>query len=294
LSGINAGQETVFEGTEFKIQYLINEDESGNFLHFLLITLTLILLLFSWNKNDRYINVYIFTVLFSIILFSGLLKWQPWGTRLQLPIFSLGIPIIVYAVDRFRKSQTIILVLFLGLSIFSLPYLFLNSTRPLVPLFSADSNLRSNKVKHFFSNRPDLYQEYKEIIAPFYQDSSVLHADRLRMYFSSNKSLYQDYSSVMDAVNELDEEFLGLHLGRNDWEYPIWVMADRLNTNGEPGFIHVGVENESQILDSNPDFVPKYVISTDYLHLSEIMQTSYEIMVDTKSIDLLVNSADPE
>ncbi len=112
------------------------------------------------------------------------------------------------------------------------------------------------------------------------------------MYFSSNKSLYQDYLLVMATVNELDEEFLGLHLGGNDWEYPIWVMADRLDSSGVPGFIHIGVENDSQILGSNFDFIPKYVISTDNLHLSEIMQNTYETVIDTESIDLLVISAD--
>jgi len=292
LNGIDPAQDTVFQGTDFKINYLINEDESGNFIHFILLTITLVLLLFSWKKNASNINIYVITVLLSIILFSGLLKWQPWGTRLELPIFSLGIPVIVYAVDRLRRSQTVILVLFVGLFIYSLPYLFLNSTRPLVPLFSDSSILRSSKIKHFFSDRPELYDEYKEIISPFYQDSSVLRADRQKLYFSSNKRIYQDYLSVMEKVNELDEEYLGLHLGANDWEYPIWVLADRLGSRSEPGFIHVGVEDLSNGLDINPDIIPKYIISSDHNYLSDVMNKEYELVVDTESIDLLVGSAD--
>jgi hypothetical protein len=292
LKAIDSGTDTVFQDTEFKIQYLINEDESGNLFHFILITLAIVLLLFSWKKNKPIINALIVSVVFSIVLFSGLLKWQPWGTRLQLPIFSLGIPIIVYLVDRFRKSQTITLILFLILTVYSLPYIFLNSTRPLVPLFSAESNLRSNKIKQFFSNRPDLYDEYQEIISPFYQDRSVLHTDRQRMYFSSNKSLYQDYSSVMEIVNELDVENVGLHLGGNDWEYPIWVLADRINHDGVPGFVHVGVEDISKIKDSNSNQLPKYIISTDPSRLSEVTNITYDIIVDTDSIDLLGQSMD--
>ncbi len=292
LSGIDPEHDTVFLGTDFNIKYLINEDESGNFIHFILLTITLILLLFSWKKNAPYINVYVVTVFFSIILFSGLLKWQPWGTRLELPIFSLGIPVIVYAVDRLKRSQTMILVLIIGLFIYSLPYLFLNRTRPLVPLFSDASILRSTKIEHFFSNRPDLYDEYKEIISPFYQDSSVLRTDRQKLYFSSNKSIYQDYLSVMEMVIELDEEYLGLHLGADDWEYPIWVLANRLDSRSEPGFIHVGVEDHSNVLDRNPVIIPKYIISSDHKHLSEVMNKTYELLVDTETIDLLVGSAD--
>ncbi len=292
LSGIDPEHDTVFQGTDFKIKYLINEDESGNFIHFILLNITLVLLLVSWKKNAPYINIYVISLFLSIILFSGLLKWQPWGTRLELPIFSLGIPVIVYAVDRLRKSQTVIFVLFIGLFICSLPYLFLNSTRPLIPLFSDSSILRSSTIKHFFSNRPDLYDEYSEIISPFYQDSSVFRADRQELYFSSNKRIYQDYLSVMEMVNELDEEYLGLHLSANDWEYPIWVLADRLDSRSEPGFIHVGVEDQSSILDRNPSIVPNYIISSDHKHLSDVMNKTYELLVDTESIDLLVGFAD--
>lgn len=292
LSSIDPEQDTVFQGTDFKIKYLINEDESGNFIHFILLSITLVLLLFSWKKNAPNINAYLITVFLSIFLFSGFLKWQPWGTRLELPIFSLGIPVIVYAVDRLKKSQSVIFVLFIGLSIYSLPYLFLNNSRPLVPLFSDSSILRSNKIKHFFSNHPDIYDEYKEIISPFYQNSSVLRTPRQELYFSSNKSLYEDYLSVMETVNELDEEYLGLHLGADDWEYPIWVLADRLDSMSEPGFIHVGTEDQSSILDRNPSIIPKYIISSDHKHLSEVMNKTYELLVDTESIDLLVSSAD--
>jgi len=291
LNAIDPGQEAVYQGTEFKIQYLINEDESGNFFHFILLTYALVFLLFSWKKNDPYLNIYTISVLFSIILFASMLKWQPWGTRLQLPIFSLGIPIIVYSVDRLRRSQAVILILFLSLTIYSLPYLFLNNSRPLVPLFSESSKFRSNKIKQFFSNRPDLYDQYKEIISPFYQDISVLHTDRQRMYFSSNKGLYQDYSSVMKIVNELDQEKLGLHLGENDWEYPIWVMSNRLDSEGLPGFIHVGVDNESRKLGGDPLIAPKYIITTmDHSDLSEKLHISYKTVIDTDSIDLLERS----
>jgi len=287
LNAIDPGQETVFQGTEFQIQYLINEDESGNFIHFLLLTFALIFLFFSWNKNDPYLNIYTISVLFSIILFSGLLKWQPWGTRLQLPIFSLGIPIFVVLVDRLRKFNSIIIILFLGLTIYSLPYLFLNSTRPLVPLFSDSSSLRSNKIKQFFSDRPDLYDEYKEIISPLYKDVSVLRTDRSQQYFSSYSSIYQHYSVVMNAVNQLNEKVIGLELGSNDWEYPIWVFAGNNAIRRSPVFFHVGVENITKDLGLRFVNLPDYVISSKGDFSIFFKEMDYKIIVDTPTLDLL-------
>jgi len=182
----------------------------------------------------------------------------------------------------------LILIMVLCLSFYSLPYLFLNSTRPLVPLFSDNSAFKSNQVKKFFSNRPNLYTEYREIIAPFYKDISVLHTDRQEMYFSSNVGMYQDYLTVMNAVNELDEEYLGLHLGSNDWEYPIWVMADRLGSEEYPKFIHFEVENESKKLETYLDILPRYVISSGNSLSVGLSINNYSIIIDTPTIDLLI------
>ncbi len=281
-------QQTTFSDTEFQIKYLINEDESGNFFHFILLTITFLLLPKLINKKDILLAAYASSVLLSIILFSALLKWQPWGVRLQLPIFFLGIPIIIYVFERMRISKTLTLIMVLCLSFYSLPYLFLNSTRPLVPLFRDNSAFKTNQVKKFFSDRPNLYTEYREIIAPFYKDISVLHTDRQEMYFSSNVGMYQDYLTVMNAVNELDEEYLGLHLGSNDWEYPIWVMADRLGSEGYPKFIHFDVENESKKLETYLDILPRYVISAGNSLSVGLSHNNYSKIIDTPTIDLLI------
>ena len=70
------------------------------------------------------------------------------------------------------------------------------------------------------------------------------------------------------------------------------MLADRLDSRSEPGFIHVGIEDQSKIIDKNPDINPKYIISSDHEHLSEVMNRAYEILLDTESIDLIVGFAD--
>jgi len=287
LAENNINPDFTFANTVFVIEFLINEDESGNFPHFVLLLLGL--MIYPWIKDSKRNNLsaYLISILFSAALFPLTIKWQPWGSRLQLPIFFMGAPLIGYLTDKIRRPKLINILIALSLVAYSLPYLTLNDTRPLIPLFKRSSPLRNNSIKRFFSDRPDLYNEYSEIIAPLYKDVSILRTDRSQQYFSSNSSLYQDYLVVMTAVNQLDEKVIGLELGNNDWEYPIWVFADQHATKGSSEFVHVGVDNITRILDPIPDKLPEYIISTKGQSSIFIGKYNFEIVIDTSEIDLL-------
>ncbi len=279
-------QDTTFPGTKFQIRFLINGDESVNPIHLVLISIIILLFVVKREKRDLNLYTHIITVILSIILFSWLLKWQPWGSRLQLPIFVLGAPLVGYYFDKVNQSRVINFVITVSLILYCIPFVFLNSTRSLIPLFNSESPLRSNQVKRFFSDRPKLYAEYSEIIGPFYKDMSVLNTNRQVLYFSSSIGLYEDYQTVIAVVADLNEEYIGLDLGGNDWEYPIWVFAKSSDSEGYPNFIHVGVEDISQRLNDKPDLYPDYVISTRVPPGGWLMDNNYEIIVDTPSIDL--------
>ncbi|MFV2015113.1 MAG: glycosyltransferase family 39 protein, partial [Candidatus Heimdallarchaeota archaeon] len=74
LQGQINSSATTFPGSEFEIQYLINEDESGNFLHFVLLITSLFFISRKRTTKDDYIPFYFFSVTASILLFSALLK----------------------------------------------------------------------------------------------------------------------------------------------------------------------------------------------------------------------------
>jgi hypothetical protein len=277
---------TTFSGTDFQIRYLINEDESGNLVHFISLVIILLIIPLRWSTRDRGQIIWAFSVMLAIGLFSALLKWQPWGSRLQLPIFSLGAPLVGLFFKDSRRFGFFPLVLTSLLFLSSLPFLFLNETRPLVPLFKDSSRMGPKNVRRFFSNRPSLYEEYAQIISPYYQDMSILSTDRQTLYFSGNMSIYEDYKTVMNQVNLLNEDQIGLYLGTNHWEYPIWVLADRLQGVGYPEFYHLGVENISQLLDNSLETDPEFVISTRMPIDGRIGEYFYELILDTPSIDL--------
>lgn len=279
-------QDTTFPGASFQIRFVINDDESGNPIHLLLILISIFLVIISRKQKDLNLYPHIGAIILSIFLFSLILKWQPWGSRLQLPIFMFGAPLVGYYFDRVNQSKVINLVVSLSLIFYCIPFIFLNSTRPLVPIFPSESPLRSNQVKRFFSNRPKLYSEFSEIIAPFYKDLSILNSDRQVLYFSSTMGIYEDYLTVTDFIRGIDEEYIGLDLGGNDMEYPIWVFVKRFDFERIPIFIHVGIEDISQRLIEKSDFYPDYIISTKFSPWGWLTENGYEVIVDTPSIDL--------
>ena len=182
---------TTYAGSDFEIRYLINEDESGNLLHFLIIFLALVKIPVNWKTGDQLQRIWAIAVILAVILFSGLLKWQPWGSRLQLPIFTLGAPLVGSLIHKTRKTKLLPLVLSVLLIVYSLPFLFLNDSRPLVPLFKENSRFGPILVKRFFSNRPYLYDEYATIISPYYKGISVLSTDRTALLFAANEQAYR-------------------------------------------------------------------------------------------------------
>jgi hypothetical protein len=279
--------ESTFPGATFQVQYLINEDEAGNLLHFILLTVIIVLTVWYQRLKDEHSWKYISGIIISIVLFSLMIKWQPWGVRLQLPIFMLGGPLVGYGIEKLKLSKIATLICVIGLITYSLPYLTLNSTRPLVPILPKGSPLRSNRVRRFFSNKPTLYNEYAEIIAPYYKDQSVLYADRESQYFFSNYSIYQDYQAVMDVVNGFSVDTIGLLFDNNDWEYPIWVMADSHAYVGTPTFKHIIFRNTSGEGICNGAYLPRYVISTQMLKDGLICGIKYNEIVTTSSLSLL-------
>jgi len=287
LGKYNNDPRYIFPESKFEIKYSINEDEAGNFLHFGLLCITVIC--FPWikdlEKKDHTLLLGIFLV--SIIVYSLTLKWQPWGSRLQLPIFLLGAPLAGYAIDKARFQIRVNVLLLITLVGWSIPVLALNQTRPLVPLFHRNSPFRSDSIKNFFSDRPALYDEYREIIAPFYKDKSILRTDRNTQYFSGSSYLMDDYKQVMVGVSDLDTDVIGLQLASNIWEYPIWVFAGNNAKNNPPEFIHVGVTNITKDLGPPIEYLPDYIITSPRRTSMFIEDLGYTVIVDTPTLDLL-------
>ena len=82
-----------------------------------------------------------------------------------------------------------------------------------------------------------------------------------RWYFSISPELKAPYVGAADLIKSKNCSTIGLHLGLNDWEYPLWVLLQQDNRD-VLRLEHVNVENSSaETASATEEFIPCAVIS---------------------------------
>jgi hypothetical protein len=224
-------------GTTYKAQFTLpdyrlayHEDVAANPFHFVLMLLVVGMLPLFLKKRSTGISFNDYLLkrigLFGCILCSGLLfcllfKYQPYGTRLQLPLFLLAAAPVGVALgklnlhnnrDRYGvicSSASLLIVAFLFIS--SLPHILYNGLRPIV-----DNEIN---VKSIFSTA------------------------RQQQYLADCRDLYMPCVSVIKAlkgVNGYSANGKALLVGiqnPQDLEYPFWQFARHEGINARFCFI---------------------------------------------------------
>jgi len=278
--------DATFGAAEFSVDFRINSDYSGNLIQMILLTLSLVLLPWLIKNRKSALFFYLTAVFVAIVVFNVSIKWQPWGSRLVTPIFMLGSPLIAILIDKMIASKKLISSLIVVMFLFSVPFLLLNSIRPLVPFFEDDSFLYTNRVQKFFSNYPERLETFSTIIAPFFKGRSILYTDRRMLYFLSNFRTYYDYNRALRVIEEEKPLEVGLFLSNDDWEYPIWVFSGNHAGGGEIEFRHIAVDDISSNLQREQLAFPALVIATREFDQT-INGIDYEIIFDSDSVDVL-------
>jgi Dolichyl-phosphate-mannose-protein mannosyltransferase len=105
-----------------------HEDLAGNGLHLVLLMLATAA---AWRARVQGpVRAYAACLVAGFLLFSLLLKWQPWHSRLQLPWFVLGAPAIGVALERLRPRLLALALVILAAT--SLYFLTANPAHALV------------------------------------------------------------------------------------------------------------------------------------------------------------------
>lgn len=197
-----------------------SEDSAPNMIHFVLIAICAVVLLWHLiNHNQRFVTGLLLIVSLQILLFCLYLKWQPWHSRLHLTFFLMWIPLLCYTFSI--KKFT--LKLFYCLT----PFLFAYAV--LIVLHN--------------TNRP-----YTNKIAQ----------SRYQKYFINRPAAYDEYAAVRAKIEQANYTNIGLMLGIDDWEYPLF--DDCFSKNRSP--VYLQIDNLSKTLPQS-QVMPDCIVSTN-------------------------------
>jgi hypothetical protein len=209
-----------------------HEDEAPNPIHFWLIVAGCIVVLARWRRSPAV--GFVIQLCIAFLLFSFVLKWQIWASRLQLPLLVLG---GVAAAAGFssllpslRSHRVLVAFLFLA----SLPWVFLNRSRPLLT-FAWDP-----------SGPGYAPGTARSVLVNWLPAKSVLSEDRTSQMFINRKFLEKPYRSALASATSGHCATVGLITKEDSWEYPLHALARAEETPVR--FRHLGVLNASRVL----------------------------------------------
>jgi hypothetical protein len=190
-------EQTTFGRERYAVQctFWNLESSAASPLHTLLILLALaaLPLLKSWRGKRRTMT-YAAALVGSFLLFCLILRWQPVHNRLMLPIVALGSPLVAVVIarsfgSRQSTAKAVVIVIGTGLLLASIPWVVNNRIRPIL---SAKSIFLVKRDAQYFANYPNRRE-------PFLRCAAAIREGRCRQ--------------------------VGLLLGSDDWEYPLWALS---------------------------------------------------------------------
>ena len=176
------------------------------------------------NSNRRTWKLYAMGLLAAFLVFCTLLRWQPFHTRLHLPLFVLGSALIGVCLERVRPAC-------------------LTSSMAILLLMLATPQAVENRTRAL------LY------------DQSILNKSRTSMYFADLPAGEASDSAAAAAVRNDGCQTIGIDSSLREPVYPLLVML--LNGQAGRKIHFVGVENRSAELgDRLQSLTPCAIICT--------------------------------
>lgn len=193
-----------------------SQDYAPNPLHTaLLIIISLLIYLFRERFNTTfYLLLGIGITGFLILLIF--LKFQVFGTRFQIPFWALVAVWVAIVWDKLAPQSVVWQKLWLS-------------------VFTATLSLIS------------IYYLYHSTNLSLTNQQNIFNAPREALYFvNSRPELYASYQQLVKQIKESKCVEIGLKIGFDDWEYPLWRMLQ--NQDVTCRIRHIEVTNETKKL----------------------------------------------
>jgi len=201
----------------------MNEDFAGNPFHLVLTIISLIIFVGMRSlRKLRLLVWYVSLLSLAFIVFSGYLKWQPFNSRLELAFFLLWTPFIATVISKVNSK---ILNRFLPLAflMLAIPWVLVNSAKPIIP-----------------------------------HPQSIFALERSDMLFFDRPDLLQPYNDAISFIKSVDSYSTGILLDSDDWEYPLWAIANYYHPSDHSyRFQHIILNDDidTQVVYSIPEFI---------------------------------------
>jgi hypothetical protein len=193
-------------GPAFRVgPFRLHEDFVGNPLHLLAGLVAAFAVWFRRGAFGERARLWTWMCAASAIVFCATIKWQPWNSRLHLPLFVLVSPLIGVGLERPRRLAAACAVAFCLLAVPSLV-----ATWP------------------------------RHLVGP----DSVVTMPRTAQRFRNHPQLRPVYEAAAGVVERMECKQVGLILGGDGWEYPLWPLL-RARLGEDLRMEHVLVQNAS-------------------------------------------------
>jgi hypothetical protein len=194
------------EDNVFLSQGNTNEYISGSPLHAWLIIIAVFIVLFRGQWKETTFK-YCLALIGGFIFFSFYLKWQIWGTRLELPLLVLWCAVLPLILFHQPKSWLALIPIIIGL--YGFHWTFGNQFRPITP-------------------------------------TANYTASRDNLMFTENPELQKRFADMADFTIASGCQQVGLNLKTtNTWEYPLWVLLQERGFKGRIEYVQV--DNPSKV-----------------------------------------------
>ena len=222
-----------------------NEDSAGSPIHLFLIIssiISVIVLYATRRVRKTHLLWYSLAALFTVIFFVLSVHYDDYGVRYQLPLLLLWAPVfggVIYHLgERWLAPLAVV-----GFVFVSLPYVFFNTTRPLIAM----------------KNEPEPFAIHPLPAMGATKSSSILYADPRDLLFINAP----DWNTpMMEAAHDIREsgcKDVGLRIDSHDVEYPIWWLLKAPQSG-----IRIESLYYSDTLSryADPDFKPCAIVCT--------------------------------